>query len=97
LQTEDNRRKSNRVPYPENCKLSLLENGDDISSHVVEIRNLSMGGLAIKSDKYYPPGKVVAVTFGSAEDGSTVVNGEIQHCLENEHGHFIIGIRFEPV
>jgi len=95
--TNENRRKSNRVPYPDSCKLTLIENNEDISYHAVEVRNLSLGGLAVESDKPYSCGKVVAVTFGNTEDGFTVVNGEIQHCMENQNGHFIIGIRFEPV
>lgn len=97
MQADPNRRQSNRVPYPDNCKLMLLEGNEDISPHVVEIRNLSLGGLAVESDKYYSCGESVAITFGDSHEGTTVVNGAIQHCMENDKGHFIIGIRFDPV
>ncbi len=97
MQDNENRRKSNRVPYPDSCNLTLLEGNEDISSHVVEIRNLSLGGLAVKSDKYFPRGRLVAITFGDTHEGTTVVNGAIQHCMENKEGNYIIGIRFDPV
>jgi len=97
MQTSNNRRKSNRVPYPDSCKLTLLENNEDISPHVVEIRNLSLGGLAVESDKYYPCGELVTITFGDSHEGTTVVNGAIQHSMENDEGHFFIGIRFDSV
>ena len=92
-----NRRDSNRVPYPDKCKLILLANKEEITPHVVKIRNLSMGGLAVESDKSYASGELVGVTFGNSQEGTTVVNGVIRHCLENDQGHFIIGIRFESI
>lgn len=97
MQKEVNRRESNRVPYPDNCRLTLLENNEDMSPHVVVIRNLSLGGLAVESDKSYSSGELVTVTFGNSQEGTTVVNGAIRHCLENDQGHFIIGIRFESI
>jgi hypothetical protein len=87
----DESRKHPRWPFPAAVELAPAD-GDGRTRWFATCGNLSIGGLGLIADHYFPPGMVVDLSCHLPE-ATLYGQGTVRHCRQTAHG-YLVGVEF---
>ena len=87
----DDRRTHPRWPFPGAVELSPAD-GDGRTRWFATCGNLSLGGLGLMTDHYFPPGMIVEFSCHLPE-ATLYGQATVRHCRQTEYG-YLVGVEF---